>query len=128
MTNYLEFIFGYRLIYQKSYEHYEKESSDNFTRIEREALLRAINELEIGLKESQKSIKTIKACALIQSIWTIFLTDVMSDGNKLPVDLRAKIISIGLWIQRELSDIETGKSNNFSGVIEVNKIIAEGLK
>lgn len=115
-------------MYQKSYDHYENESPDNFRRIEREALLRAINELEIGLKESQKSIKTIKACALIQSIWTIILTDVMSDGNKLPVDLRAKIISIGLWIQRELSDIETGKSNNFSGVIEVNKIIAEGLK
>lgn len=115
-------------MYQKSYDLFARDSPQNYRKIERDALLRAIDEIEKGLTNGPESTQVIKACAVMQSIWTIILSDLMSDENKLPLELRAKIISIGLWIQRELTDIETGKSTNFSGVIEINKIIADGLQ
>lgn len=34
-------------------------------------------------------------------LWQILLGDLISDGNALPDDLKARLISLGLWAQRE---------------------------
>jgi len=114
-------------MYQKRYEIISQDSSRNYRKIEREALMKAIKAMRLGYEAGPTSHESIRACILMQKIWSIILTDVMDDENKLPLDLRANIISIGIWIQRELTDILSGKSNNLTGVIEINQIIADGL-
>jgi flagellar protein FlaF len=42
--------------------------------------------------------------------------------------LRAQLISIGLWITRELEAIRLGKSDNFAGIAQICAIIRDGLK
>ena len=116
-----------RQMYQNIYNDIANNSPLNYRRIEREAILRSIHDLENGLKSGPGSVETVKACAVIQQMWTIFLSDVMNDDNKQPLEMRASIISIGLWIQRELAEIVSGKSNNFSGITEILSIIADGL-
>lgn len=34
-------------------------------------------------------------------LWAILLADLLSPGNALPADLKARIASLGLWAQRE---------------------------
>lgn len=114
-------------MYQKCYDEIANHSPLNQRNIEREAILRSIQDLEDGLNSGPSSVETIKACAIIQQIWTILVSDVMNDDNQLPIELRARIISIGLWINRELSEIIAGRSNNFSAVTDIMKIIADGL-
>ena len=114
-------------MYKKAYNEIANNSPLSFRKIERESILRSIKDLEDALQSGPGSVETVKACALIQKIWTILIADVMSDDNELPIELRARIISIGLWIQRELSEIMAGRSNNFSSVADVMKIIADGL-
>ena len=43
-------------------------------------------------------------------------------------DLRANLISIGLWLLRETEDIRQGRTNNFEGLIEVSQIIRDGIQ
>lgn len=114
-------------MYQRSYYEIANNSPLNYRKIEREAILRSIRDLENSLQSGPCSVETIKACAIIQQIWALFLSDVISDDNQLPVELRARIISIGLWIQRELTEIISGRSSNFSGITEIMSIIADGL-
>ena len=50
------------------------------------------------------------------------------DLNALPKELRANLISIGLWLLREAEDVRQGRSDNFDGLIEVSQIIRDGIQ
>lgn len=114
-------------MYQKSYEIIARESPLNYRNIEREAIIGAIAALQNGLHKGPESIETVKAISLLQNIWSILLVDLLSDDNKLPDDLRAKLISVGLWVQKELDKLRTGETINFNAIIDINVIIADGL-
>ena len=60
--------------------------------------------------------------------WTSFVEDLGSDENELPQELRANLISIGLWLLREAEEIRQGRSENFEGLIEVSQIIRDGIQ
>jgi flagellar protein FlaF len=61
-------------------------------------------------------------------IWTSFMEDLGSSENELPVELRANLISIGLWLLREGEAVRQGQSQNFEGLIEVSQIIRDGIQ
>ena len=46
----------------------------------------------------------------------------------LPKELRAQIISIGIWILKEAERIRNGEVHSFNGIITVSEAICEGLK
>ena len=56
------------------------------------------------------------------------LDDLGSGENALPKELRANLISIGLWLLREAEDIRQGRTDNFEGLIEVSQIIRDGIR
>lgn len=109
------------------YETIARDYSVNNRRIERDALINAIEAMKSANINGATNVDAIKSCALMQQIWTIMLSDVMNDDNELPIELRARIISIGIWIQKELTLIMSGESQNLNGIIEINHIIADGL-
>lgn len=88
---------------------------------------RAIRLLAIAKIKGARSPESFEATANLRQLWTIFIEDLGNDGNALPEALRASLISIGLWILREIESIDTGKSDNFDGLIEINQMIADGL-
>lgn len=114
-------------MYKTTYEVIARDNSINNRRIERDALIKVIADMKSAYKTDVVNIDVIKACALMQQIWTIMLSEVMNDDNGLPIELRASIISIGIWIQKELTLIIAGESKNINGIIEINQIIADGL-
>ena len=57
-----------------------------------------------------------------------YVEDLGSSDNVLPKELRANLISIGLWLLREAEDIRQGRTNNFEGLIEVSQIIRDGIQ
>ncbi len=114
-------------MYQKMYQEIANDSQYNCRKTEHYILIKAINNLKNGLETGPDSIGTVKACAQIQNIWTIFMAELISNEEHLPAELRASLISIGIWIQRELEDILAGRSENYIGLIEINQIIADGL-
>ena len=60
-------------------------------------------------------------------LWNALADACGARGNKLPDELRASIISIGLWVDRYTSEVAAGR-DSIDALIEVNRSIAEGLE
>lgn len=61
-----------------------------------------------------------------KKVWDAFIVDLSSEGNRLPNQLRAQIIGIGLWVGRETIQVLDGPGD-IDSLINVNKTIMEGL-
>jgi flagellar protein FlaF len=59
-------------------------------------------------------------------LWSALANDCGLQGNNLPKELRAQIISLSLWVSRYSSDVAT-KRADIDALIDVNKAIMEGL-
>lgn len=62
-----------------------------------------------------------------REMWSAFVTDCGATGNGLPKELRAQIISLGLWVERFTSDVVAGREP-IGELISLNRTIMEGLR
>ena len=60
------------------------------------------------------------------AIWRALKNDLSEQGNRLPPSLRAGLISIALWMERETVRI-LGGGGNVRPLVEVNESIVAGL-
>lgn len=59
-------------------------------------------------------------------IWTCFATDCADESNQLPDTLRAGIISLSIFVDRETSEVMRGRGD-IDSLVEINKMIMQGL-
>lgn len=114
-------------MYQQRYAEISSESSTTARARERDAIEIAIRKLAIAKARGALTPEAFEATNYLRRLWTIFLLDLGSEENGLPQPLRASLISIGMWVQREADLIDSGGSTNFDGLIEINQLIADGL-
>lgn len=62
-----------------------------------------------------------------REMWSAFATDCGATGNGLPKELRAQIISLGLWVERFTSEVVAGREP-IGELIGINRTIMEGLR
>ena len=114
-------------MYTKRYAEIACESGKNAREREKEALESAIAKLSVAKSRGARTPEAFEATAFVRNLWAIFIDDLNNDENGLPPDLRASLVSIGLWVRRESDLIDSGQSVNFDGLIDVNQLIADGL-
>jgi flagellar protein FlaF len=114
-------------MYRFSYAEVLEETPQSARVRERMALEHAIALLQSAAKEGIESREAIEALHFCRRLWALLIEDLAHPENQLPTKLRADIISIGLWIMRETEEIRQGRSENFDGIIQVTRAIAEGL-
>jgi flagellar protein FlaF len=114
-------------MYQQRYTEMASDSSKASRAREKEALEHANAKLYLAKSQGLLTPEAFEATSFVRLLWSIFINDLNSEENGLPQELRASLISIGLWVRREADLIDQGKSKNFDGLIEVNQIIADGL-
>lgn len=114
-------------MYQQCYAEIAGESPKSARANERKALEVAIEKLSIARERGPMTPECFEATDFLRRLWTVFMLDLGSEGNGLPESLRASLISIGIWVRREADLIDTGGSQNFDSLIEVNQLIADGL-
>lgn len=115
-------------MYQFSYAEIQTESVADAKDRERQVLDRSIDMLKQARLTGANSLDAVDALHFTTRVWTTFLDDLGNPENALPKELRANLISIGLWVLRETEDIRQGRTANFDGVIEVSQIIRDGLQ
>src|SRR3546814_328370 len=59
-------------------------------------------------------------------VWDAFVEDVGTEGNLLPRELRAAIVSLGIWVTRETGLVSAGEGD-IDALISVNRAIMRGL-
>jgi flagellar protein FlaF len=115
-------------MYQFSYAEVLDETPRGARERERHAIDRSIELLEAADKAGPGSREAIEAVLFVRRLWGTLVEDLASPENDLPKNLRADLISIGLWIMREAEQIRIDKSSNFRGIVEVSATIRDGLK
>lgn len=115
-------------MYQFSYAEIQTDSIADARDRERQLLDRSIDLLKAAQERGANSLQAIEAIHFTNRIWATFMEDLGSAENELPKDLRANLISIGLWLMREGEAIRQGRSTNFEGMIEVSQIIRDGIQ
>lgn len=68
----------------------------------------------------------IKALDWNRRMWGALANDCAHDGNGLPQQLRANIISLSLWVGRHTSAVMR-REEEFAPLIELNRTIMQGL-
>lgn len=115
-------------MYQFSYAEVQSDSVADAKDRERQILTRSIDLLLAAKEKGALSVESAQAIHFLNRVWTAFIEDLGSDENELPQELRANLISIGLWLLREAEEVRQGRSDNFEGLIEVSQIIRDGIQ
>jgi flagellar biosynthesis activator protein FlaF len=115
-------------MYQFSYADIQTDSVADAKDREKQLLGRSIELLMTARTVGTNSMEAIEALQFTNRLWTTFIDDLGSPENGLPPELRANLISIGLWLLREAEEVRQGRSDNFEGLIEVSQIIHDGIQ
>lgn len=70
--------------------------------------------------------KLIRALDWNRRLWSALANDCSGDGNALPKEVRAQIISLSLWVSRYSSEVMR-EGRSLEPLIEVNRSIMQGL-
>jgi flagellar protein FlaF len=115
-------------MYQFSYAEVAEESPQEMRGMERQVLDHAIGMLRAAQSKGPGSRELIDALFYYRRLWSIFMDDLANPENELPEELRAGLISIGIWMVKEIELIRSGKANDLTAMIEITEVIRDGLK
>ncbi len=115
-------------MFQLRYAEIDDDSLTDAKERERELLQRSIDLLEVAREKGVKSFAASEAILFVVRLWSSFIEDLADQNNELPDELRASLISIGIWILKEAEAIRQEETDNFDGLIEISEIIRDGIK
>jgi flagellar protein FlaF len=111
----------------EAYEMVVEDSGYEARGRERQALSLGIDRLERLQKERFSMEDLVQSLLYVRRLWTIFIEDLAHPENGLPEQLRADIISIGLWVVKEADRLREEKSNDVTQLVEINRLIRDAL-
>ena len=114
-------------MYQFSYAEAVEDDQREARSIERQALDRAVGLLEAAEAAGPNSREAVEALYYTRRLWNVFVGELVNDENALPVEVRANLVSIGIWILKEADAVRAGKSKSCSAISEICAIVRDGL-
>jgi flagellar protein FlaF len=115
-------------MYEFAYNEVIEDSRQTMRARERQAMDRVIAMLRAAQEKGPGSRERVDALYYLRRLWMIFLNDLRDPNNELPDQLRAGIISIGIWMNKEIDRVRGGLTNDLTPMIEINELIRDGLK
>jgi flagellar biosynthesis activator protein FlaF len=116
------------LVYRLQYASIQEDAPLDAKAREREVLQRSIDLMTAATSPGATPFAATEAVHFTTRVWTAFLTDLAKPDNQLPKEARAGLISIGIWILKELDAIRMGSSSAFDDLIDISEIIRDGLQ
>ena len=116
-------------MYQFSYAEIMEEGVTVSKDRERQVLDRSIALLKAAMASGESYGKeTVEAVYFTRRVWIRFIEDLGNPENQLEEELRANLISIAIWILKEVEKIRKRESSNFQGINDKTTIIKDGIK
>ncbi|GHF29545.1 flagellar biosynthesis regulatory protein FlaF [Kordiimonas sediminis] len=111
-----------------SYKAYQKTQQQNEDPRQTEYRLFAqVTKALMDAGENPKNITQLAdALDWNRRMWSTFSTDCGMEGNGLPPQLRASIVSLSIWVSKHSSLVMRGEES-IQDLININKTIMEGL-
>ncbi|MEM9223082.1 MAG: flagellar biosynthesis regulator FlaF [Pseudomonadota bacterium] len=83
--------------------------------------------MKVARNSPQDVGAAVESVRYMQSLWGFLIRDLNSPQNDLSDELKANLISIGLWVLRECDLVLAGHTENWDTLIEINMTVREGL-
>jgi flagellar protein FlaF len=115
-------------MYKFSYDEVLGDGGERQRADERLAIQHSIDLLLKAEETGPNSREAVDALFYVNRLWSYLLEELAHPQNALPVEARASLISVGIWLLREAEAISGGTSENLKGVREVSQTIAEALQ
>jgi flagellar biosynthesis activator protein FlaF len=115
-------------MYEFAYNDVIEDSHQTMRARERAAMDRLIGMLRTAQEKGPESRELIDALFYVRRLWMIFIDDLNDPNNELPAQLRAGIVSIGIWMLREIDRVRAGQTTDLTPMIGINELIRDGLK
>lgn len=116
-------------MYQFSYAEIMEDGISVSKDRERQVLDRSIALLKAAMASTESyGPETVEAVYFTRRVWIRFIEDLGNPENQLDEELRANLISIAIWILKEVEKIRKRESTNFQGIIDITTIIKDGIK
>jgi flagellar protein FlaF len=93
----------------------------------REIELRALRYVNGLLAAASDIPARANALHKAHQLWSLLISDLMLPGNALPVDLKGRLVSLGLWAQREASS-RLADGGSLDGLLELHRDMIAGLE
>lgn len=111
-------------MYQMRYEDVMTDDMASARERERALFDRSIAMLEAARENGSGSREGIDAAYFTTKLWTTIIDDLGSEENVLPKELKAAIISVGIFVLKEIERIRQGESNDYATLIEITGSVA----
>ncbi|WP_417450194.1 flagellar biosynthesis regulator FlaF [Kordiimonas sp.] len=111
-----------------SYQAYQKaqQSSENPSQVEYRLFAQVTNALIEARDKNLSGAELVKALDWNRRMWSVLSSDCGTEGNSLPQNLRAGIISLSIWVSKHSSAVMRG-AEKVDDLININRTIMEGL-
>jgi flagellar protein FlaF len=93
---------------------------------ERDVIARVTHHLKLAAAKPDDTILAARAVSDNLSLWYVLMTDLAAEGNQLPIELRGRLISVGMAVVRECERQERDKID-IDFLIGVNQALVDGL-
>jgi flagellar biosynthesis activator protein FlaF len=115
-------------MYRTAYEKMAEDTGEVQRQTERHVIERSITLMRKAQAAGQLSREWVDATFFVARLWATLLEDLSQPDNALPNELKASLVSIGIWILRKIEDLRQGHATDFTPVIEVSETIRKGLE
>jgi flagellar biosynthesis activator protein FlaF len=97
--------------------------------IEAQALLKAARQLQDVVNQWNETDSGLAAALLFnRKLWSIFVTDAISDANPEQLGIRQNIANIGIFVLTQCSALQIKPEvDRLQSLIDINRNIAAGL-
>ena len=112
---------------QTAYDEIVSDSAGEARLHEREAILHTIAVMEDADRDPSSAAKRTDAVVAVTRLWTSLIADLASVQNQYPNELKARIISIGLFVLRHCEAARNDETKDFAAVIEISRMLEKGL-
>ncbi|MFC4349661.1 flagellar biosynthesis regulator FlaF [Kordiimonas lipolytica] len=111
-----------------SYQAYQKaqHSAENPSQVEYRLFAEVTNALIKAKDRNIRDKEMVEALDWNRRMWSVLSSDCGTEGNGLPPQLRAGIISLSIWVSKHSSAVVRGEES-IDDLININRTIMEGL-
>lgn len=112
----------------KEYEDIEAEDQGSARSSESALLAQAIALMDRSDLEPNNAVQRVQTIHFVRQVWNFFITDLGSSENAMPTELRASLVSIGIFIIKHLDRMREERTLKFEPVIDISRTIQKGLE
>ncbi|MCG6859117.1 MAG: flagellar biosynthesis regulator FlaF [Salaquimonas sp.] len=94
---------------------------------EREALLQSIVAMEEADRNPSDAVRRTNAIVAVNRLWSTLVTDLASAQNQYPRELKAQLISIGIFVLRQCEAMRTDENKDFAAIVDISRTLEKGL-